>query len=307
LKEIFIGSSKEALPQATQLAAVLSEVNDVKPLLWTECFKLGDITFLGIENVARRVAGAVFLATPDDDSVIREQRIKAPRANVLFEYGYLTAMLTRSRVALCRYAGAELPSDFAGLTYVPMGPFDPGGLVDHQAKARLKSWASELPAIQIGFSPTCQLHGYSGCWQTETVYEVYRHIPVKHPDYAVLYGKMILQVPTDGQGGAGSFYGNLQIQIGDCYAEFEINDRVIDAKVFPDGSMQIRNAAQSRQRTKVEGTPPQRDGFEPDFRGAREIDVFIHCPPDEPGILRARFSSEIGGNIYSKAAGKWFR
>jgi predicted nucleotide-binding protein len=114
MKEIFIGSSKEALEQATQVAAVLAETKDVKPLLWTECFKLGDITFLGIENIARRVAGAVFLATPDDDSVIREQRVKTPRANVLFEYGYLTAMLTRRRVALCRYAGSELPSDFAG-------------------------------------------------------------------------------------------------------------------------------------------------------------------------------------------------
>src|SRR4030095_5264751 len=150
MKEIFIGSSKEALEHANQVAAVLSEVKDVKPLLWTECFKLGDITFLGIENLARRVAGALFLATPDDDSVIREQHVRTPRANVLFEYGYLTAMLTRSRVALCRYAGVELPSDFAGLTYVPMGPFEPTKPIDNQARGRLKSWASELPAIQAG-------------------------------------------------------------------------------------------------------------------------------------------------------------
>src|SRR5262245_45359107 len=117
MKEIFIGSSKEALHQVDQVVAVLSEVDGVKPLPWTECFKLGDITFLGIENIASRVAGAVFLATPDDDSIIREQQVRTPRANVLFEYGYLTATLTRGRVALCRYADAELPSDFAGVTY----------------------------------------------------------------------------------------------------------------------------------------------------------------------------------------------
>src|SRR4026209_1709933 len=168
LKEIFIGSSSEALAHAKEVAAALAEVANVKPLLWTECFKLRDITFLSIESLARRVAGAVFLATPDDDSIIREQRVKTPRANVLFEYGYLTAMLTRNRVALCRYAGAELPSDFAGVTYVPMGAFEPTSLLDHQARSRLKSWATELHAIQVGFSPTCQLHGYSGCWQTET-------------------------------------------------------------------------------------------------------------------------------------------
>lgn len=30
-------------------------------------------------------------------------------------------------------------------------------------------------------------------------------------------------------------------------------------------------------------------------------------PPDEPGVLRGHFSSEVGGNIYSKATSKWHR
>jgi hypothetical protein len=307
LKEIFIGSSTEGLEQAIQVAAVLSEAKDVKPLLWTECFKLGDITFMGIENIARRVAGAVFLATPDDDSEIRQSRVRTPRANVLFEYGYLSAMLTRSRVALCRYDGVELPSDFAGLTYVPMGSFEPARPLDPQSSVRLKSWAAELPTIQVGFAPTCQMHGYSGTWQTETVYQMWRRMEFNDPDYAVVTGKMILQIPPDGEGGAGCFYGTMQVQIGDCYAEFEISDRVVDARVFGDGSMRIRNAMQSRQRIRLEGTPPQRDGFEPDLRGAREIDLFIQCPPDEPGVLRVHFSSEAAGKIYSKATGKWYR
>jgi hypothetical protein len=307
MKEIFIGSSKEGLEQATQVAAVLSEAQDVKPLLWTEYFKPGEITFLGIESIASRVSGAVFLATPDDDSVIRERRIKTPRGNVLFEYGYLSAILTRSRVALCHYSGAELPSDFAGVTYISMGPLEPTKPLNAKAKARLKSWATELPTIQVGFSPTCQMHGYSGRWQIETTYQVYRHIQLKDPDYVVFNGKMILQIPPDGNGGVGSSYGNLQIQVGDCYAEFEASDRVIDARVFGDGGMKIRNAMQSRQRIRLEGDPPQRDGFESDFRGAREIDLFFHCPPDEPGVLRGDFSSEAGGNIYSKATGKWYR
>jgi hypothetical protein len=307
MKEIFVGSSKEALGAAMQVVEALAEIKDVKPLLWTECFKLGDITFLGIENIARRVAGAVFLATPDDDSIIREQRVKTPRANVLFEYGYLTATLARGRVALCRYAGAELPSDFAGVTYVPMGPFEPAGVLDHQARARLKSWASELPAIQVGFSPTCQMHGYSGTWQVETSYQVYRRMEIKYPDYVLLNGKMILQIPPSGEGGAGAIYGNLQVQMGACFAEFEISDRIIDAKVRPDGSMKLRNAVQSRQRIRLEGEPPQRDGFESDFRGAREIDVFFEGRPDEPGVMRTSFSSEVGGNLYSKASGKWSR
>jgi len=307
LKEIFIGSSKEGLEQATQVAAVLSEAQDVKPLLWNEYFKPGEITFLGIENIASRVAGAVFLATPDDDSVIRERQIKTPRGNVLFEYGYLSAVLTRSRVALCHYTGAELPSDFGGVTYISMGTLEPTKPLNDKARERLKSWVTELPAIHAGFSPTCQMHGYSGRWQVEVTYEVYRHIQVKDPDYVFFNGNMILQIPADGNGGTGSAYGNLQIQIGSCYAEFEASDRVIDAKVFGDGSMKIRNAIQSLQRIKLEGEPPQRDGFEPEFRGARESDMFFHCPTGEPGVLRAQFSSDVGGNIYSKATGKWYR
>jgi hypothetical protein len=307
LKEIFIGSSKEGLAQAMQVAAALSEVKDVRPLLWTEVFKLGDITFMGIESIASRVAGAVFLATPDDDSVIRERRVRTPRANVLFEYGYLTAMLTRRRVALCLYSSVELPSDFAGLTYVPMGTFEPDKPLDHQASMKLKSWATELPAVQVGFSPTCQMHGYSGLWQTEIVYHVWRRIQFKEPDYAALNGKTILQIPSHGESGTGCFFGNFQVQIGNCYAEFEISDRVIDVKVLGDGSMRIRNGLQSRQRIRLEGDPPQRDGFEPDLRGAREIDVFIYCPPDEPGVLRGHLQSDVGGSIYSKAIGKWYR
>lgn len=307
MKEIFIGSSKEGLQQATQVSAALSELPDVKPVLWTDCFKVGDITFLTIEDIARRVAGAVFIASPDDDAVIREQRMKTPRANVLFEYGYLTAMLTRNRVALCRYSGAELPTDFAGVTYVSMGPFEPSRPLDPQARQRLQSWATDLPAIQTGFAPTSQMHGYSGAWQTETVYDVYRHIHVKDPDYVILKGTIILLIPADGNGGAGSFYGHLQIQIGGCYAEFDISDRVLGATVLSDGSLKVRNVAQSRQRTRLEGDPPQRDGFEPDLRGAQEIELFLQGPADEPGILRGHFSSEVGGNIYSRATGKWYR
>lgn len=307
MKEIFIGSSSEGLDQARRVADVLAEVEGVKPVLWTECFKLGDITFVSIENLARRVAGALFLATPDDDSVIREQRVRIPRANVLFEYGYLTAMLTRSRVALCRYAGAELPSDFAGVTYVPMGALERDKPIDIQAKSRLKSWASELPAVQLGFSPTCQMHGYSGVWQAETVYEVYRRIPIAAPDYVILGGKMMLQIPPDGRGGAGYFYGNLQVQIGGCYAEFEMSDRVADVRVLEDGSMKIRTVIGTRQRLRLEGEPPQRDGFEPELRGARELDMHMHGPPGEPGVLRGVFTSEVAGVLTSRANGRWTR
>jgi hypothetical protein len=188
-----------------------------------------------------------------------------------------------------------------------MGTFEPTRTLHDDVRGRLRLWATELPAVQVGVSPTCQLHGYSGAWHAERAYEVYRRIVVQSPDYVALNGRMELQIPPDGIGGTGVFYGTLQIQIGACYAELEVCDRVIDARVLADGSMRLRNTTQARQLIKLEGTPPQRDGFEPEFRGAREIEVVIHCPPDEPGVLRGRFSSQVGGSLYSTATGKWYR
>jgi hypothetical protein len=36
-------------------------------------------------------------------------------------------------------------------------------------------------------------------------------------------------------------------------------------------------------------------------------EIFIGSSSDEPGVLRGNFSSEVGGSLYSKASGKWFR
>jgi len=190
---------------------------------------------------------------------------------------------------------------------VPMGPFEITRPLDAQARAKLKSWATELPAAQVGFSPTCQFHGYSGHWKMETVYEVYRRLALKSPDYAIINGEMLLQIPLDGDGGSGALYGRLQIQVAACYAEFEMCDLVVEARFQADGSMTLRNSVQTRQLITLEGVPPQRDGFEPEFRGAREFEVFVDCPPGEPGVLRGRFSSDVGGNVYSRATGKWHR
>jgi hypothetical protein len=81
---------------------------------------------------------------------------------------------------------------------------------------------------------------------------------------------MILQIPPNGEGGTGCFPGNMQIQIGRCFAEFEECGRVVAVKVFGDGSMKIRRA-NSASDWKV--ILRQRDGFEQDYQGAREIEL----------------------------------
>ena len=146
--QVFVGRSSEAITQAELVAEPLTEAGIV-PLLWKDGFAVGDITLMSIEQIAKRVVGAVFLASPDDDSVIRQRKVKVPRANVLFEYGYLSARLTRSRVALCRYDDTELPSDLAGLTVIPMGTFSSDAPLPASARAILRTWARQLPRLPL--------------------------------------------------------------------------------------------------------------------------------------------------------------
>ena len=143
-KKVFVASSREGLDTAERVAAILEEVPDVKPCLWTDEFRSGDITLLRIEELAGEVAGALIVATPDDQSKIRGEPALIPRANVIFEYAFFSAALGRQRVALCKYDAAQLPSDLSGVTHIPMGKWPGPGEVEKTAKIRMKDWARKL-------------------------------------------------------------------------------------------------------------------------------------------------------------------
>jgi hypothetical protein len=307
MKEIFIGSSTEGSEQAKRIYEILSGVVGVKPRMWTDSFHVGDITFTAIEAVAAKVAGAVFLATPDDDSMIKDNKVKMPRANVLFEYGYLTAMLRRNRVALCRYDDVELPSDFEGLTHIPMGKFERSKDIESNASKKLTTWASELYSIHANSPPTCHLHGYSGFWRREMHFQKWMGLEIRKPDYVLFDGEVILHIPLDREGGEGSCFGNLRIKIGECYAEFNISDRLSDVEIRPDGSMKFHNSVQSRQLIRLEGTPPQKEGFEPELHAVREGTTEIYCKPDESKSLDGVYREELGPDTSSEATEKFSR
>jgi hypothetical protein len=302
MKDIFIGSSTEGKDQAEKVAEILKNIPNVTPLLWTSSFHVGEITFSAIEDIAAKVSGAVFLATPDDDSVIRNKRVKIPRANVLFEYGYLTAMLRRNRVALCRYDNVQLPSDFEGLTYISMGQFEPHKEIEDKPKQTLMKWASDLHSIHAGLPPTRQLHGYSGFWYKRMEFQKYEGRVIQNPDYVVFDGEVILYIPLDGEGGEGSCFGSLRIKMDGCEAEFAVSDKLTSVKVLPDGSMTFHNTVQSRQLITLTGTPPQKEGFEPQLHGVRGGDSEILCEPDEVGILHGIHHRVLGINTVSSEA-----
>lgn len=297
-KQIFVGSSREGLGQAEQVCAIISEVKDVEPLLWTRAFVNGDLTFLRIEELSNELAGAVFLATPDDKSVIRAQEVSTPRANVLFEYGYLTASLGRPRVALCRYDNVELPSDFHGLTHIPMGTFDPAGPIDFHSRINLKTWAAALSATYAGLPGSIRTHGYSGVWRSTVIFSLWRGLELQDGESVEFNGSMILHIPPNGRGGHGTVFGELRVNVRGCYAEFTLCDSIHEAFISPSGDLEFMSMAKTRQRIAMEGDPPQQDGFEQVLRNSREFRSILS--PSDQGELRGEYYSERGGRLVSK-------
>lgn len=72
------------------------------------------------------VGFAVVLLTPDDVGAAKDEGDLKPRArqNVIFELGFFIGKLGRQRVCALHKGDVEIPSDFAGVLWVPM---DPGG------------------------------------------------------------------------------------------------------------------------------------------------------------------------------------
>jgi predicted nucleotide-binding protein len=73
----------------------------------------------------RDVGFAVVLLTPDDEGCERGGKPR-PRArqNVVLELGYFVGVLGRDRVCALRRGDVEIPSDFAGVVYVPFDGSD---------------------------------------------------------------------------------------------------------------------------------------------------------------------------------------
>jgi predicted nucleotide-binding protein len=70
------------------------------------------------------VGFAVILLTPDDIGFPKDKpQEKKPRArqNVVFELGFFVGKLGRERVCALYKGNVEIPSDFEGVLYIPMG------------------------------------------------------------------------------------------------------------------------------------------------------------------------------------------
>lgn len=114
---IFIGSSVEGLPVAR---AIQSELNhDYHVELWSQSdvFRLGAATLEALETALDVYDYGVFVFTPDDQVIKREDQHQVARDNVLFEAGLFIGRKSRYKAFVVhpRDLQIQLPSDLSGI------------------------------------------------------------------------------------------------------------------------------------------------------------------------------------------------
>lgn len=93
-----------------------------EPIVLAELASGGRTIIEKFEHYARDVKFAIVLLTPDDIGGLKPSKDLANRArqNVIFELGYFIGRLGRGRVCLMCEPAVELPSDLAGVVYIPI-------------------------------------------------------------------------------------------------------------------------------------------------------------------------------------------
>lgn len=285
-RKIFVGSSREALEVAKLVGEVIKETGMV-PLVWDTMFPAGDILLEAIEKLPSEVDGAVLLATPDVCCKREEESFDAPVANVVFEYGYLAARLTRKRVAICKFEGATIPSDLEGMTVVLAGNYEKGDPLPlpEDATRNLRSWLERLPPLADGIPPISRVHGYSGRWEVQNRFSRWRGYELGVNDDVYFRGTTFLLLPVDGERGSGTQTGKLYISIDNYKATYEIANRVHRATVTEDGTLNMRVEVLSRTRIKEEGEPREA-GFREELAGDGKFDLVLKPVPGKSKRLK---------------------
>ncbi|MBI1814046.1 MAG: L-histidine N(alpha)-methyltransferase [Deltaproteobacteria bacterium] len=130
---IFVGSStSERNKRARRIAEALRRDGHNVMCWWdTGAFRSGDYTLDRLIELAAECDGAVFVFGKDDTvwfstasakPPARKPRAsrRAPRDNVVLEYGMFVTRHGRSRVAIVTDPEVKLPSDLLGVTYIDM-------------------------------------------------------------------------------------------------------------------------------------------------------------------------------------------
>lgn len=117
---IFIGSSSEALREATWVSNSLNR-RPIVSQLWTQgIFHLSKTTIEDLMRTATESDFAALLLTPDDMTASRGKKKVSPRDNAVFELGLFMGALGRDRAFIVTPKGVDLklPTDLLGMTHL---------------------------------------------------------------------------------------------------------------------------------------------------------------------------------------------
>jgi hypothetical protein len=281
------------------------------PSVWdTGAFPVGSTLLERIDSLADEFDGAVLLFTPDVHSVRGGQTTDEPVSNVMFEYGYLSARLTRQRVAICLFENAEPPSDLQGVKVMNAGAIGYRALEARGVEYRtpelpihvargLELWLEGLPNLVEGIPPIVQLHGYSGTWSIETRFEIYRGMHVTPPDEVYWFGFTSLFIPPGGRSGKGIMYGSLHTKWAGYRSQHDVVNEVRDATVDRQGVLTLRVLILRRQLIHEEGSLPDER-----LRGdlpAKEFDIHLEPVAGQSRELRGEHRYTRGTDTYQAA------
>ena len=111
---------------AKNMVARFLEKLDLKPVILAEMPAKGRTIIEKFEQHAQ-VGYAIVLLTPDDAGSLQgDENDPKPRArqNVIFELGFFIGHLGRERVCALTKGEVEIPSDYAGVEYIPFNDSD---------------------------------------------------------------------------------------------------------------------------------------------------------------------------------------
>ena len=301
-RKIFVGSSLEGWRAAEAVGKVIRQAG-MEPVLWKTIFPAGDITLEKIEQLPNLVDGAILVVTPDltCNRMGKNEGFSAPVQNIIFEYGYLSARLSRRRVAICKFEDAEIPSDLQGMTLVLAGKYAREGRLNlpGETKKGLQRWLGELTPLAAGIVPIYQVHGYSGTWNVQNRFSLWHGIELGDKDTVSFDGKTFLHLRADGQEGYGNQIGQLKVNIGQYKAKWEVATGIIRAVVDQRGFLKMRLQVYIRVLAEENGVPPNDRVREP--LPSPEWDLVLEPIPGEPTKLKANHVYRVATFLYSIA------
>lgn len=116
--EIFIVHGRDA--GAKDEVARFVEKLRLKPIILAEVPSKG-MTIIEKFEAHAGVGYAIVLLTADDSGALKgEETQPRARQNVIFELGFFIGKLGRKRVCALTRGGPEIPSDYAGVVYIPL-------------------------------------------------------------------------------------------------------------------------------------------------------------------------------------------